>query len=307
MIKKFLILLPIFSLALGGYFWFGNKAEALVITSLSVGSITSNSATISWTTDVKGDGVVEYGANGTITDVQEVTELTTAHSVVLSGLTPATTYTYITSSADENGQVWYAAEGSFTTTSSTTNPPTTTPPPAVTPPPPAPVSPPPPAVTPIPTTTPPVVTAPPVQTSPVASSLDSSYPTGTLVNENGTIYFLMKNDKVKIPFTSAEAFLGLGYKWSNVKNYDISGYRKATSYFISSPKQAHPWGSCLVWKDGTVFYSYSGGLAGIPSMQVAESIGCSQDKIVPLNDADDAVWLKNPKLPVMQMNDGRAM
>lgn len=302
MIKKFLILLPIFSLALGGYFWFGNKAEALVITSLSVGSITSTSATISWTTDVKGDGVVEYGANGTITDVQEVTELTTAHSVILSGLTPTTTYTYITSSADENGQVWYAAEGSFTTTSATTTPPATTPPPAVTPPPPAPVSPPPPAITP-PTTTPAVTPTP----APILPVPDSRYATGTLVNENGTIYFLMKNDKVKIPFTSAEAFLGLGYKWSNVKNIDISGYRKATSYFISSPKQAHPWGSCLVWKDGTVFYSYSGGLAGIPSMQVAESIGCSQDKIVPLNDADDEVWLKNPKLPVMQMNDGRAM
>jgi hypothetical protein len=42
-------------------------------------------------------------------------------------------------------------------------------------------------------------------------------------------------------------------------------------------------------------------------MQVAESIGCSQDKIVPLNDADDEVWLKNPKLPVMQMSDARAM
>lgn len=301
---------------------FIKQAEAVVISNLQVTSVTNTSATISWNTDVPADSLVEFGVGGVYMDAVDETDLKTAHSLILLGLQPGTQYTYKASSAESSGEVAYAEEGMFTTTGSAS---ASTPAPssAVT------VTPPPSdeAIAPSPTTsvleglpmsaieTPTASESAGLQIPAILESPSSSEsgdftpvnPTGTLAKEGGTIYFLMARDEVKVPFTSMKAFLGLGYNLKNVKQMDLSGYKLATGYFLSDPNQEHPWGSCLVWKDGTVYYHTTEGMAGVPSMEVAESIGCTQDKIVPMNASDDKIWEQNPNLPVMQVGDIREL
>lgn len=131
--------------------------------------------------------------------------------------------------------------------------------------------------------------------------------TGTLAQDGGIIYFLMAKDKIKVPFTSMAAFTGLGYKLKNVKKLNLSSYALAGSYVLSSGAQEHPWGSWLKWKDGALYYSGADGLIGVPSMSVFTANGGKPEMIVPLNVADDAVWAKNPKLPVLQAGDSRVL
>lgn len=132
-------------------------------------------------------------------------------------------------------------------------------------------------------------------------------PTGTLAQDGGVIYFLMAKDKIKVPFTSMAAFTGLGYNLKNVKKLNLSSYTRAGSYVLNSGTQEHPWGSWLKWKDGTLYYSGVDGLIGVPSMSVFIANGGKPEMIVPLNAADDAVWAKNPKLPVLQVGDSRVL
>ena len=62
---------------------------------------TSNSATISWTTDEPATSRVDYGTSpAALTSTASVSALTTAHSVQLSGLTSGTTYYYRVTSGD---------------------------------------------------------------------------------------------------------------------------------------------------------------------------------------------------------------
>ncbi len=300
---------------------FIKQAEAVVIQNLAVTSVTDTSATISWNTDVAADSLVEFGVGGVYMEAVDEVEMKTAHSLMLLGLQPGTAYTYKVSSAEESGEVAYADEGTFTTTGSsaqTTVAPTSLP--EVNPAQQNPVVP--------PTTEP--VTLPVenglqfpssndslqmpdtalqtiTETETQAESFTPLYPTGTLAKEGSTIYFLMSRDMVKVPFTSMKAFKGLGYSLKNVKSLDLKDYTLSSSYFLSSDTQEHPWGSCLVWKDGTVYYHTKDGMAGIPSLEIAESIGCTIDKIVPMNSSDDKIWSANPNVPILQLDDVREL
>lgn len=159
------------------------------------------------------------------------------------------------------------------------------------------MAPPPPAPTPPP---------PPVYPLPIGSQ---RYHTGTLAKEatNPTIYFLMDNDGVKIPFANGKAFTGLGYSFADVQVLDLSAYRSAQSYFIDQPAIAHPWGSLTVWKDGTVYYMHPDGAIGVSSMEVLEENGLASVPIVPMNRADELEWDRNPTLPPLQINDSRLL
>jgi hypothetical protein len=91
--------------------------------------ITSNSASISWSTNVGSTTAVAYGTStalGTVTPVQ--TGLTVSHGVVLNGLASGTTYYFVAQSTDSNGNTGYSATYSFTTGGSSSS--TATPPPA---------------------------------------------------------------------------------------------------------------------------------------------------------------------------------
>ena len=97
-----------------------NEAQltvAALITSVEAVDITDYSATITWTTDVPSDSVVDYTTDitepitwTTVTQVESVTE----HSVDLTSLTPETEYYYrvsstydTTTATDDNGGSYY--------------------------------------------------------------------------------------------------------------------------------------------------------------------------------------------------------
>jgi hypothetical protein len=130
------------------------------------------------------------------------------------------------------------------------------------------------------------------------------YPTGTLVNDSGTVYFIAGTTKV--PFTSWPAFIGLGYSSKNIVAGDLTNYTPSTSYTIHTANAAHPWGSWLIYK-GTVYYSTQDGLIGVPSAQVFTSNGGDWQYIVRTNSYDVAILNSNPSLPLLSVGDSRVM
>lgn len=71
------------------------SAVAPVISNLQVTNITSNSATVQWTTNISTNAVVGYGTTTTLGQYTPWVYLpSTTHSVVLSGLNSGTTYDY---------------------------------------------------------------------------------------------------------------------------------------------------------------------------------------------------------------------
>ena len=87
-----------------------------VISAISSSNITSNSATISWTTNEAGDTQVEYGTTigyGSSTTLN--TNLVTSHSQTLSGLTASTLYHYRVKSRDAAGNLAALRDQTFTT------------------------------------------------------------------------------------------------------------------------------------------------------------------------------------------------
>lgn len=85
-------------------------ATSPVISSVSAGSITENSATISWTTDEDSNSTVYYGSTKTKTTYEK------DHGVSLSGLSASTTYSYTVTSCDLAGNCATSTSSSFTTT-----------------------------------------------------------------------------------------------------------------------------------------------------------------------------------------------
>ena len=95
-----------------------------VITNVLASSITSTSATITWTTDQSTTSSVNYGTTssyGTSSGVQS--QLVTSHAVTLTGLTPGTTYNYDVVSANSLGLSSTSSNATFTTVTSGATPP----------------------------------------------------------------------------------------------------------------------------------------------------------------------------------------
>jgi hypothetical protein len=81
----------------------------------AVSGITSNSATISWTTDEASDSAVRYGQYAGKYREERDAKTVTEHRVVLSGLTASTTYHYQALSADAAGNTATSRELIFQT------------------------------------------------------------------------------------------------------------------------------------------------------------------------------------------------
>ncbi len=128
------------------------------------------------------------------------------------------------------------------------------------------------------------------------------YPSGSLINDNGTIYFI--SGHTKVPFTNWQAFDGLGYLLKNVVAGDLTNYVRATNYLITTANATHPWGSWVI-HNGTVYYSSQDGLIGVPSAQVFTSNGGNWNLLVKANSYDVEVLNANPNLPVLELNDPR--
>jgi len=82
-----------------------------------VGSITQNSAEISWYTDEAGDSKVEFGLTTNYGQTTRGDSLTTHHNVLLDGLLAATIYHFRAASTDALGNgPTISEDGTFTTT-----------------------------------------------------------------------------------------------------------------------------------------------------------------------------------------------
>jgi hypothetical protein len=91
------------------------------ITSISAGSIATNSAVITWTTDVAADSTVSYGTTASYGSTSTDPTLVTAHSITLSNLTADTLYHFAVASA-VTGTSTTSGDNTFTTNAVTTPP-----------------------------------------------------------------------------------------------------------------------------------------------------------------------------------------
>lgn len=92
-------------------------AHAIDITNVKVASTTDQTATVTWTTDVKGDAMIHYGLDENAGLSRDPSFLNTAHSLLISELLPATTYYFRVVSADPDGNKSTTAGFTFTTRS----------------------------------------------------------------------------------------------------------------------------------------------------------------------------------------------
>lgn len=92
------------------------RAGAPVVTNSKAINITNNSATIIWNTDQPSTSQVEYGttvAHGYLSVFSPAS--VTSHTLILTGLTPGTTYYYAAMSTNSTGQVGKSEASTFAT------------------------------------------------------------------------------------------------------------------------------------------------------------------------------------------------
>jgi len=90
-----------------------------VISAVSATSITTNSATITWTTDESSNSTVNYGTSLSLGSSASNSTAVTSHSVPLSSLSDATVYYYNVTSCDASGNCATSGPRNFTTTDGT--------------------------------------------------------------------------------------------------------------------------------------------------------------------------------------------
>ncbi|MEJ0021860.1 MAG: putative Ig domain-containing protein [Candidatus Doudnabacteria bacterium] len=135
--------------------------------------------------------------------------------------------------------------------------------------------------------------------APVAPAPASTgpYQNGQLILENGTVYIVYQNTKVG--FASADAFVGLGYQFSNVTPVTDSGLAVSSKVVVTADG-GHPRGSWLL-SGQAVFFLTPDGLIPVPDWNTFLSNGGQAIFIVSANSFD----LARPRLANMSMNDSR--
>ncbi len=93
-----------------------------IISSISVTNISTNEATIFWTTNVNSDSYVEYGLTTSYGILQGKDDSVINHSVTLVGLSGQTTYHFRIKSRDQYGNWGVSSDAIFTTLKDTTLP-----------------------------------------------------------------------------------------------------------------------------------------------------------------------------------------
>jgi hypothetical protein len=125
----------------------------------------------------------------------------------------------------------------------------------------------------------------------------STFRSGEIVKDNGTIYIVYNNTKT--PFASWTAFTGLGYKLSMVVDGPLVNVPDS-GYVVNTMYAAHPWGSWVL-SGKQIYFVHQDGLIPVPSMDVFYSNNGSLDRVVKANSWD----LRKPRLPVMDNTDYR--
>src|SRR5262245_36851994 len=95
-----------------------SPTAAPVISNLTAGNVTSTGATITWTTNIPATTELNYGTSTAYGTSVKDSNLATAHSVIVSGLTANTMYHYQAASTNTtSGARTVSADQTFTTTS----------------------------------------------------------------------------------------------------------------------------------------------------------------------------------------------
>jgi len=92
-------------------------SPTMTISSISLSNTTSSSVTVSWTTNMPGNSLVQYGLSSSYTDSVGDTALSTSHSLTVGNIDANTTYYYIVASSDGTVSAT-SGESSFTTSAS---------------------------------------------------------------------------------------------------------------------------------------------------------------------------------------------
>jgi hypothetical protein len=92
------------------------------ISSISSGSPTPTSATITWTTDEAATSLINYGSTTSYGTASSSATLATSHSITLTGLTASTVYHFQVQSVDGLGNIATSTDQMFTTASSYAGP-----------------------------------------------------------------------------------------------------------------------------------------------------------------------------------------
>jgi len=97
---------------------------APMISNVAASKITENSATVTWATDEKATGLIDYGLTSTYTDSQHavLSSFTTSHQIILSDLIKGTVYHYKVLSQDASGNLKQGSDLIFTTLGSSAIP-----------------------------------------------------------------------------------------------------------------------------------------------------------------------------------------
>ncbi len=125
----------------------------------------------------------------------------------------------------------------------------------------------------------------------------STYVSGQLISENGTVYIVYKNTKTG--FVSASVFKALGFKFSNVTEVGSSGLQES-GYAVRSALAQHPWGSWIKNRN-TVYFVHETGLIPVASYNTFISNGGQDAWVVNANVAD----FRLPILSIMSVGDSR--
>lgn len=92
-----------------------------IISSVSSGTPSTTSATITWTTNESANSSVNYGTSISLGSVNSSASTTTSHSRILFGLSSSTTYYYNVTSCDSAGNCNTSGPNSFTTDAEATS------------------------------------------------------------------------------------------------------------------------------------------------------------------------------------------
>jgi peptidoglycan hydrolase-like protein with peptidoglycan-binding domain len=92
-----------------------SDTTAPTITNVIAAPTTGNTATITWKTNESSLSWVLYGTTTAYGQQVKTTTYPTSHSVILTGLTPTTTYHYLVKSQDPSGNVGVSTDKIFTT------------------------------------------------------------------------------------------------------------------------------------------------------------------------------------------------
>jgi hypothetical protein len=98
-----------------------------------------------------------------------------------------------------------------------------------------------------------------------------------------TVYLVGAND-TKQPFTSSEAFVGLGFNFKNIIVLNLSDYPQGNA--ITTSQAMHPEGS-LINSGGTIYLVLAGEKRPFPTEAVFKSYGFSFGQVVPANVLDN--------------------